>query len=292
MSIVTKIFIVLVMILSVLLVALIVPFVRNTDTYRKKYEETQKLLEVARKDVQIHEADLNARVNAHAAEIAEWENVSTQLRAQINDKDTQIQAQAARVIELQNANAAVEGRLAQLSAALKQATEINTALQDEIVDRREKMLKLQTRTIELSDQLRDMTTQRDTLVQLTRLNKETITDLEAQNQELVEKLDSLSAESKQKPETELSKITGGLVPTHAIQGIVTDVKVIGDDTFVAVNVGMNDGVKEGMKFMIHKGDVYLGDVIVNTVDRNSAAGRVTLKAGDITPNAEIMAGGL
>jgi vacuolar-type H+-ATPase subunit I/STV1 len=276
----------------VLLVALIVPFVRNTDTYRKKYEETQKLLEVARKDVQIHEADLNARINAHAAEIAEWENVSTQLRAQINDKDTQIQAQAARVIELQNANAAVEGRLAQLSAALKQATEINTALQDEIVDRREKMLKLQTRTIELSDQLRDMTTQRDTLVQLTRLHKETITDLEAQNQEIVEKLNELSAESKQKPETELSKIVGGIMPAHAIQGVVTDVKVIGDDTFVAVNVGLNDGVKEGMKFMIHKGDVYLGDVIVNTVDRNSAAGRVTLKAGEITPNSEVMAGGL
>ena len=51
LSILTKIFVVLVMVLSVLLVALVVPYVMNTQTYKTQYES-----ETARRTV----AEFNA----------------------------------------------------------------------------------------------------------------------------------------------------------------------------------------------------------------------------------------
>ena len=45
-----------------------------------------------------------------------------------------------------------------------------------------------------------------------------------------------------------------------------------------------------MRFMIHQGNVYLGDAVVSMVDLNSSIAEVTLQAGEITPNDEVLAG--
>ncbi|QNN25289.1 hypothetical protein HED60_24405 [Planctomycetales bacterium ZRK34] len=293
MSIFTKIFVVLVMVLSVLLAALVVPFVVNTDTYRENYLNAQSQLEVQKYNAANRENDLSAQIQDKVELINQHKDEIARLQAELNSRDTQIQGLQAQVIQLQNANADVRGQLARLSTGLDQATQINAMLQEEIKDRRDKMLTLQTRGIELTESLRDRTTQVDTLVRQVRLLKEQQEDLTTQNETLVAKVESLAQYADKAPATAGGldmKVGPGSPSSTTIRGMITDVKQIGDDQFIAINVGANDKVAEGMKFMIHQGDTYLGDAVITQVDLNSAAGRVTLKRGEISPNSEVLAG--
>src|SRR5690606_9131386 len=79
------------------------------------------------------------------------------------------------------------------------------------------------------------------------------------------------------------------LPSVSIRGEITAVESVGDQTFVAINVGKQDQVAEGMHFIIHSGDQYVGSLTITKVDLNSSAGRVTLKRGDITKNLDVMA---
>jgi len=295
LSIFTKIFVVLVMVLSVLLAALVVPFVVNTDNYREKWQNVQSQLNVQKYNAADREADLAQDIQKKNEMIKTYEDQVARLQAEVNNRDTQIQNLQAQVISLQNANSDVRGQLARLSTGLEQATQINEMLQSEVKNRREKMLTLQTQNIELTESLRDRTTQVDTLVRQVRLLKEQQEDLATQNERLsttVASLQQYADKAEDLPGKLKSKLDTGVRPPVTIRGVVTDVKQIGDDQFVALNVGANDKVAEGMKFMIHRGDQYLGDVVVTQVDLNTSAGRVTLKKGEITANAEVMAGGI
>jgi hypothetical protein len=64
---------------------------------------------------------------------------------------------------------------------------------------------------------------------------------------------------------------------------------------VTISVGSADGVKTGMEFVIHRGDEYVGDMIVSAVDPNESAGRLKISAatpstGDVVTDARRMGG--
>jgi predicted nucleic acid-binding Zn-ribbon protein len=283
MSLFTKIFIVLVMVLSVLLVALVVPFVVNTDTYKAKWRDETSRRQVAEFNAAARENDLATFINTLNETIRQRDDQIARLQASVNTKDTEIQNLQAEVIQLQNANQDVRAQLARLSTGLQQQTQINGMLQDEIKDRREKMLVLQTRNVELNDKVRELLTTVDTLTSQVRLQKEQYADLRSQNEELERKLEAAGPKVAQSQGVAFD-------PKVAIRGLVTDVRPVGDDTLIALNVGSNDGVRENMRFMLHRGDKFLGNAVIVKLDTNSCAARVTLKRGEISANDEALAG--
>lgn len=284
MSIFTKIFVVLVMVLSVVLVALIVPFVVNTANYRDKWQSEQIAAQVAVRNAANREADLTHRLDRKSQE-------AHRLRQQVSSLETDLAAQNQRmneqqrtIIRLQNENADVRSQLARLSSGLEQQAQVTGLLQEEVRERRDGQLRLQTQAIELGDELRASTTQVDTLSRQIRLLTEHNTDLTRQNEELMARVEMFAT-----PDVEEALDTG-FDPQNVIRGNVTQVQEIGDQTFVALNVGNNDTVREGMRFTIHHGDQYLGDVVITQVDQNTSAGRVVLQRAEITDDAQVVAG--
>ena len=69
-------------------------------------------------------------------------------------------------------------------------------------------------------------------------------------------------------------------PATPIQGKVSRVAKVEGDTFVEINVGKNDGVQPNMRFLIHRGDQYLGSLVISYVDSNASSGRMSLEKGD------------
>lgn len=285
LSIFTKIFIVLVMLLSVLLSALSTVFVVNTDTFKGKYLNEQRRREIAEANSSVKESDLSHSMQALQAKIDQGSDQIARLNAQIITKDSRAQDLQGQLIVEQNKNADVRGQLAQLSASLQQSQQLLATYDQEVKQRREDELKLQTRNVELSAALKEKQTSGDTLIRQVRLLKEQIADLDNQNQKLMEKV-------QQTPATAVASTGPAPQPGVVVRGQVTDVKKIGDETFLALNVGAHDGVREGMKFLIHQGDKYLGDAVIVRTDVNTAAARVVLQRGTISSNCEAMAGGL
>lgn len=288
MSILTRIFVVLVMVLSVLLVALQIPQSVNVDTFKTQYLNERAARMMADANAANREKDLSSIIDAHNQNIAQFKQEVARLESQINVLTTQLQDRQAQVISLQNANADVRGRLARLSAALEQGAKINEMLQNEIVDRRTKMLDLQTKNTALIDSQRDLMVQVETLERRVRLDQELMADMEKQIEDLGQKVQqtAVSTPAPGAPDRPAGPIDS-IIP---IRGVVTDVQTINDEVFIAINVGRNDKVREGMRFLVHTGGTYLGDAVVTKVDQNSAAGRMTLQRGDVQVNNEVLAG--
>ncbi|MEX2672575.1 MAG: hypothetical protein WD294_10740 [Phycisphaeraceae bacterium] len=284
MSIFSKIFVVLVMVLSVVLVALIVPFAINTENYYDKWQSEEARRLIAENAQSNREAEF-------ALSLDRAEQEKDRLRQQVTSLETDLAAQNRRmndqqrtIIDLQNKNSDVRSQLARLSSGVDQQAQVNAVLQEEVRERREGEIRLQTQAIEIGDALRERSTQVDTLARQIRLLKEHNTDLSRQNEDLMARVETSSG-----PEV-TEAMDGGFDPQTVIRGGVTHVQQIGDQTFVALNVGSNDTVREGMRFTIHDGDTYLGDTVITQVDQNTAAGRVILKRGDITSSAKVVAG--
>lgn len=286
MSIFTKIFVVLVMLMSVVLVALVVPFVVNSDTYRTAYENERKLRQTALKAAQNREGDIAAALQAHQERINQLESEKAQLQAQIGDKDANIQRQQAEVVRLTAQGADYATNVARLSTSLDQYSKINDMLEAEVIERREKQLDAEKKLIETNAALRNRTTEVETLVGQTRLFKEQIEDLTSTNQELIEQVKAAPTVAGD-PDAPVTA-----PPVAAVRGSITDARKLGDTWYVGLSVGSNDKVAEGMAFMLHRGDTYLGDAVVEKVDLNQSVARVTLKAGDLAKGDEALAGGL
>jgi hypothetical protein len=293
LSIFTKIFIVLVMVVSVLLVGLIVAFVTNVDTYKQRWSTERAQAETFRLQAKLAQADHLAAVQAGAAERDRLQGEIEALRTEVNQKNQSLLLRQGEIAALQTENAGFKTDLAKLAGGAQKDAEIIATLNDELTRRREDSARKEAENIDLSRQLRERITEVATLERYGRLLTEQVEDLKRQNEELAQRADTaagVAAADRGRPSP--PSLTPGIVPDHPIRGMVTDVAQIGDGLFVTMNVGSNDGVRNGMQFTVHRGEQFLGNAIVKVTDLNSSAALVTLQRGSIRPNeAEVLAGG-
>lgn len=289
MSILTRIFVVLNMILAVALTALVVPFVLNTNTYKEDYQSERARRIVAEQTAKTEQSRVSSLI-ANANKVAdEFKSEVESLTAQNNLLSTEVQTLKADLIQSQNANADVRSQLARLSTSVEQLSKINDLLQAEVKDRRERALELQMKLVDTADQLRQRLTEVEVLTLQVRRDSEVKKELNDEISRISEQLDVLRSQLP----ADVADNKKDMVrpdPKFAIRGRVTDVRKVDSEVFVAINVGANDLVKEGMKFMVHDGENYLGDVLVTKVDQDESAGRVVLSRGEIKTNAQIYSG--
>lgn len=298
MSTFTKIFVVLDMLLAVLLVALVVPFVVNTETYKAKYQDEVARRVVAETNAAAREADITSQIQQANTQKSELRNRISQLQNELTDRESEIQELAATKVALENANQDVRGRLADLSSSLKVSEESKSMLQEEVKSRRDEMIDLQTRVVELSDSIRERTAQVETLNRQVRLLKEENQQLAQQNEELQQQAESgtrvASASGDRSGGGQVSMTQGeGFEPESVIRGRVKSTRQIqeGGDQLIALDVGSNDQVRKGMRFMVHRGNSFLGNAEVIEVDSTQSIARVTLQNGEITSGARVQTGG-
>lgn len=270
------------MVLAVLLVALVVPFVLNTDTYKERYESERTQAEVAKSNEQAAIAAIAAQEKVFNDNLTKQSLQVSSLQEQLTARDKILQDKDGEIITLQNSSSDVRSKLATLAAAEKEHAQILTIQDVELKDRREKMLKMSTQNIETVAQLQEKTTESDGLQRRVRLLEEQLADLTNQNANLRDKIATTET-------TTTTAVTPQ--PSQPILASVTDVRQVGDNLIVGLNVGNNDSVASGMVFLLHENDTFLGNLTINTVDDNASAGIVSLQQGDISVETEALAGG-
>ncbi|MAE61910.1 MAG: hypothetical protein CMJ49_11210 [Planctomycetaceae bacterium] len=288
-SILTKVFVVLVTVLSVAMVAMVVPLTMNPQTYKQHLIDARARIHLAETKAQEAEARY-ARILRDLEQLRRTlAETKADLTNQIGDLQTDlIEADILRVAALNQA-AAIRAEFVGLSSSLSQSTEITALQQAEIVRRRDETLRLQKENIGLNNTLRDMSTMLASLEDLTRMHKEEIRSLEDQNRTLRDRFAALAVdtdESLAQPDIEF------VGPN--LRGTVKQVKHVGDHTFVVINLGSNDDVREGMKFLIHDDSLnFIANAVVKEVDLNESAAMVTLmpEGRMITVNQEAWSGG-
>ena len=292
MNVLTKAFVVVVTVLSVILVTLVISFVARTENYAQKYDDLKLALEG-----QIQEtSEVKAKAQADLAEKGEEIQSALDTITKINEELSRVKSDRTG-LEARLDDAA--NTLARLTAALEVANRVNEN-KDAQIAASSKVIQDQIASIgEQQGQIADLT---QTLINVRKDNRrlsDNYRRIQEENKSLAVQLDEsqakveiftkqLAALGQDVDKTLVPQPTGGKI----IRGAVTKINQLNEGiTFVQVNVGTRDEVQEGMQFTVYRGDRFVGKIQIASVDTAEAVGRVTTLVGDVQEGDAIRAGG-
>jgi hypothetical protein len=264
----TKALVLLVTVLSIVLVALVVPFVAQTDDYQSDIDDLQTQLAGAQAAAQQETAarlKLEQQLtqgqtelqNANAALMSDLQDKSReveQLRGQLQESSIKVDSLGASLNVLTNSQE-------QLTALLKDRTSALSESQSGNVNLKKENAQLAQRNDELDTQVQSLTRQVRTL-------NEKIVDL----QETGGGTGGATASSDPRP-----TFSG-----EEIRGAVTGVRSVNDITLVQLNVGASDAVSPNTQFVIFRnGNEYVGTATVKSVDETVSVARVDSARGSV-----------
>lgn len=284
MSALTKIFVVLLVILSIIETAGMVVYVNRSESFTMANKSLSAKVAAAQADV------ASANDKAALANTAR-QQLQQQMQAQIDAKQAQINGlqgqlagDAAKVAEL-------EGTVAQLSAANKSA---NDALQvaqksydtinTQMADLRKADTDLQKRYAEATFAINDLTNKYQVTDKQWRDANEQITQLSSELQRARETLHKAGV-----AENAAGRMQGE--PLVNVEGIVRSKQNIGGIPYATISVGAADQVTKGMQFRVidpNARDPFLGYLIVDRVEPNQAVGRLQgPHVNDVRPGVQV-----
>ncbi len=280
MSVLTKIFVVLVTLLSVALVAAMVPFVANTEDWRGKYNQERSAKLLAARLASNKQEALDSERSAKLDEIQGKSREIQQLKANIEDL-VDLQSRSRAVIKKQEFDiASLEANESQSRASLKVQIETNSAMGKELTERRDRTREQSKQLLQLDRRVSELDNDNEALTRHLRFYSEQIVAMEQATRRLEDVLARI-------PEPVIEKYTGikdrgnVIEARHDINGTVTDVRRVRDDTFVEVDVGRTSGVLPGMRFFVKRGELYVGTLVITNVEQRNAAGRMKLMADEV-----------
>ncbi len=281
MSPLTKAFVVLVTLLSILLVALVVPFVANTDDLRGRITELEGSLAaseaVARsKTAQVAQlqegssadvALLNKQISDQLGENARLIQTVTTLEAQVKEANSKVDKLGASSVLAQNSINQITALLDNRTAALTDAQATNVALRTENA-------QLIQRNNELDSQVTGLN-------RSVRLLREQLADVQGQ---LAGGGSAAAAHASASPAT--------TAPSAEVLGQVTGVQPVDEGvTFIQLNIGANDQVAANTKLIIYRdGSQLVGTATIKSVDETVSVARVDSAQSNVRVGDAVVTG--
>ena len=284
MHVLTKIFIVLVSLLSILLVPLVVVYAHNEDSYKAKHESSSAQAAVAHQNFQ-------AAQLAHGRRQADLELRISELVSVNESMDRQRETAAADIRRLQIELADSRSRQDEISADIKTISSAVQAGQDlidslltEVRTMRSEALGAERRAVELDEVLRDVSGQLGSAVAARRALQEELQQIKEEHARSLQKI----AVYIQKYGRLDIQVAASTTPTVNLDATVVSVRRGNEQTLAEINAGSRDGVREGWVMMIGRDGNFMGNLRIIEVDINRATGVVELE--DTSSRGRVEAG--
>ncbi len=295
MNIWTKFFVVLVTFLAIVLVALVVPFVANTQNYQDRIDTLQERVSVAESAANARSEQIKTLAKQQEDTIGDLRERERRIGDELIDLSATVSSLESQLSQVQAERDRLEvDNRTQMSLA-EQSAKLVAEFRQELENSRRDMLNQQTRLIELADANNQLQTQFETLTREFRRLQEQSTELRDENARLYAILDRLPPDVRAQATAGESGSTQEAAPHwsgQTIRGVITGAESFDGDTFVKINVGDADGVEQGMKFLVHRGDNYIGNLVIENVSEREAAGVIQLKQGEVQVGDSVLTGGM
>lgn len=274
MSVVTKVFVVLLTVFSIAFSVMTISFVARMENWKKVAYEWRATGVSAAADAKIvkaqmkltHEQDL-ARINQLSAEVAELMNQLGDAKASID--------------QLTNQGALLQNQLTSLAGTLKGVEQTLAITQSQLVREQDfarqltkRNNELERRNIDLNDRTKELTVSLAMAHQQNKAYLEQLTSLEQRLEQMsrgpaIQVPDAAATVQAGVP----SAIPVGVPAISPIRGAITDVQ----GNLAEISVGAADGVTRGMTFMVFRpiegGEPrYVATLEINKVETNRSAG--------------------
>ncbi|MEM6394566.1 MAG: hypothetical protein AAF797_17500 [Planctomycetota bacterium] len=286
MNILTKAFVVLVTVLSILLVALVIPFVNQQTTTEAELADLQTQVTAARAEANANAKELAEKLDVEDAQLQALQTTQT-------ERDNELISITGELNRISDEKKTLEQDLAKAEANNQVLTRVFDAQAGRIKTLSDNLLTAQKTQIEQNTQIAELTAnnaQKEQDLAVLRLQVQKLQEDQTATLAVVDTLQGKLAAAEQALGGEAA--ASALPPVAPdIRGQVTRVQSPLDNlTLVEINVGKRDGVAADMVFRVHRGDNFLGELTILTVERGLAVGQLSLVQGDVKPGDSISAG--
>ena len=280
----TKVFVLLLVILSLLLTAGTVVYVNRTDhfTQIKKQQDANILAANEKANANEQEASLlREQLNTMSAQVQNLRNLSdqtiNQLRGAVAERDASVAQLNSNLLQ------ATAGQKSS-SDALVVAQKVLGTQNDQLTELRKENLDLAKRNSDDSLALSDLTNKYETVRAQWRDSNEQNTQLQNENKNLHETLHKAGIAENSAPDINRE-------PLVNVHGMVRSKQTIGGVAMATVDVGSSDQITKGMQLKLidpNSQDPFLGYLIVDRVEPNQAIGHLSgPRVNEVRPGVEV-----
>jgi hypothetical protein len=266
----TKLFVVLHVVLSLMLTAGLIVFVNRTEAFNISLASTKTALSIANTKEQTAEADASAaRESAESAVKA----VNTQIQSvlgKLTDAQRELAAKDARLAKLASDAALASADITGLTDALKASEDQKAKQADALSQGRADADNYVKKNSDLNLAVSDLTNKLEVALRERTNYSEQLAEQKSQ----VENLTAIVKDLGGNPNTVGgNKANLGAV---AINGVIREVKPINGIPYATISVGSADNVQKGMQFNVIDRDrgVFLGQLTIDSVEPTTATGRL------------------
>jgi len=267
----TKVFVLIASVLSIMMAALAISYSVNADRITAGYRDSVATATTATNDLAAvkaangqEKAALQDDLSALQDELASRDADSRRLEASNSELRIALrQAEAARE--------SISSKIAQLGVTTETQAKIIDEYKTELGRLREAELSWRNDKIDIEKSLSDLESQVIVYEQVNRSLRERIAELQTAFANAATGGSTDSSASSMPTE-----VAGPLI-RGSIDEVMTD--PASGDTLVKINLGTNDRIQENTRLYIHRGNsIYLGELVIFQVDLNHAVGTVTYVA--------------
>ena len=288
MSALTKVFILLHVVMSMLLAAGLIVFVNRVDDFQVA-SRTQKA-SLARAESQAAEANA-----ALATMQSTMSNVSQTSQARIQQVQAEMAQRDQQILDLRGQLATAQADLASAQSALQSNTDAlkvaqqnQGTLQGQLAQIRQTHDKLMQQFTDANLSLNDLTAR---LSQTERQRRDLAEQLADANQRLEER-GANNARTDAGGVREPAQAGGRLNPNLNVNGVVREKRVIAGVPYATISIGSADAVTRGMRLRVlggRNGQEFLGYVDVTQVEPDEAIGRLSgPRVNEVTTNSQVV----
>lgn len=285
MSPLTKLFVVLLVLVSVALSA-------GTITFVNKLDPLQKQLGLARTQLQEQQAlvtKANESVSASAAAIQKAQDDTSAelsaLRSQMLAMRSTVEDREAQIAKLNNNLAVLTSANNSASTALSASEDAKGKMQEQVATLRRDADERLRQVADLSQRVNKLNADLDQTEKARRNLAEQVTDASGRADRAMRQLRDMGV-----PDSQLAAGTAGTgAGAPALNGVIRTRRTIAGKEYATISLGSQDYVTKGMQFKIidAKSGAFLGLLQVEIVDQNEAMGQVVAEPQNL---AQIKAG--
>jgi hypothetical protein len=260
----TKVFVVLLVVSSLLLSAAVVVFVNKVEDFTATSKKQGTDLKNAKAELLAAQSDAKSAKDANVLQANNFAAREADLTKQISAGEAKVQELSASLAQATKDAQVKDMTSKGISDALRASQEENKGLSTLVAE-------IRTKNDELLKQNGELNTQLTVLDNKLRATDRALAYEQEHSAELQGEIKNLQGGGAGKPAA-----GGASMSASPINAVVRSVDIIGGKKYATISVGSADNVAKGMKFNIvnHNTAEYLGTLTVDKVDINEAIGQV------------------
>ena len=285
MSALSKTFVAILVVLSLLLSSAVIVWVNQTEAYKNKVELANQ--SVKRETAARLEASNEAQVakQAHQDAIKDFNGKIETIQTELKNRDQEISKREVQIADL-SAQAKMQLiAFTSASEALKASEAQKKLQQEQLGELRLAMDKAVKERSDLNIALSDTTNKLDVITREWRFMKEQLTETQSNADRLMGQVKDLGGDPAK------TQATGLKQGAPAINGVVRAVRKLDDNRqWATISVGSADAVQQGMEFKVidRQSGSFLGVITIQNVQPNESVGVLTgPKVADVQAGAEV-----